>query len=37
MWQIGALMPVIMIILFMLARGGISRDEKLIRSLERLR
>lgn len=37
MWQVGALMPVIMIILFMLARGGISRDEKLIRSLERLR
>jgi glucan phosphoethanolaminetransferase (alkaline phosphatase superfamily) len=36
-WQAGALMPVLMIILFMLARGGISRDEKVIRSLDRLR
>ena len=36
-WQIGALLPVAMIILFILARAGVSRDEKMIRSLERLR
>ena len=36
-WQPGALMPVLMIILFMLAHGAIRRDEKLIKSLDRLR
>lgn len=37
MWQLGALMPVAMIVFFLLAHGSIRRDEKLIRSLDRLR
>ena len=37
MWQIGAVLPVVMIILFMLAYGGIRKDEKVMKSLERLR
>lgn len=37
MWQPGALMPVAMIVFFLLAHGAIRRDEKLIRSLDRLR
>ena len=37
MWQLGALMPVAMIVFFLLAHGAIRRDEKLIRSLDRLR
>ncbi len=37
MWQIGAVLPVLMIILFILAYGGIRKDEKLVKSLERLR
>jgi hypothetical protein len=37
MWQLGALMPVAMIVFFLLAYGAIRRDEKLIRSLDRLR
>lgn len=37
MWQAGALMPVAMIVFFLLAHGAIRRDERLIRSLDRLR
>ncbi len=36
-WQLGALMPLLMLIFFFLARNGISRDEKLVKSLDRLR
>lgn len=36
-WKFGALMPILMIIFFFLAIQGIRRDEKLIKSLERLR
>ena len=36
-WQFGAIMPIMMIILFFLARAGIVKDEKLVKSLERLR
>ena len=36
-WQIGAVLPVVMFILFMMAYGGIRKDEKLVKSLERLR
>lgn len=37
MWQIGAVLPVLMIILFILAYSGVRKDEKLVKSLERLR
>lgn len=36
-WKFGALMPIIMIIFFVLAIQGVRKDEKLIKSLERLR
>jgi peptidoglycan/LPS O-acetylase OafA/YrhL len=36
-WQIGAILPVLMIVLFFMARGGIVKDEKLVKSLDRLR
>lgn len=36
-YQIGALLPVVMIIFFMLAAKGIYKDEKLVKSLNRLR
>lgn len=36
-YQIGALLPVIMIIFFILAARGIYKDEKLVKSLDRLR
>jgi hypothetical protein len=36
-WQIGAIMPIIMVILFFLAYQGIRNDEKLVKSVERLR
>lgn len=36
-WQLGALMPLLMLVFFFLARNGISRDEKLVKSLDRLR
>jgi peptidoglycan/LPS O-acetylase OafA/YrhL len=36
-WQFGALMPVLMVIFFFLAYQGIRSDEKMIKSLERLR
>ena len=36
-WQPGALMPMVMMILFFLAWQGIKKDERLIKSLERLR
>jgi len=36
-WEFGALMPLVMVILFYLAYQGIRKDEKIIRSLERLR
>jgi len=36
-YQIGALLPFIMIIFFFLAARGIYKDEKLVKSLDRLR
>ncbi len=36
-WKFGAVMPLLMIIFFFLAIQGIRKDEKLIKSLERLR
>lgn len=36
-WSIGAILPVFMIFLFFMARSGIVKDEKLVKSLERLR
>lgn len=36
-WQPGALMPMVMMVLFFLAWQGIKKDERLIKSLERLR
>ena len=36
-WQFGAIMPILMVVFFFLAIGGINKDEKLIKSLERLR
>jgi FtsH-binding integral membrane protein len=36
-YQIGALLPVVMIIFFILAAKGIYKDEKLVKSLDRLR
>ena len=36
-YRLGAFTPVIVIILLFLARGGIRKDEKLLKSLDRLR
>ena len=36
-WQFGAIMPILMIIFFIMARAGIAKDQKLVKSLERLR
>lgn len=36
-WQIGALLPLIMAVLFLMAHNGIRKDEKLVKSLDRLR
>jgi len=36
-WLIGAILPILMVILLFLAYRGIRRDEKLIKSLDRLR
>jgi len=36
-YQIGALLPLIMVIFFFLAARGIYKDEKLVKSLDRLR
>lgn len=36
-WQFGAIMPILMVVFFFLAISGINKDEKLIKSLERLR
>ena len=36
-YQMGALLPIVMIIFFILAARGIYRDEKLVKSLDRLR
>lgn len=36
-YQVGALLPVVMIIFFILAARGIYKDEKLVKSLDRLR
>lgn len=36
-WKFGAIMPILMVIFFSLAIGGIRNDEKLIKSLDRLR
>ena len=36
-YQVGALLPFVMIIFFILAAKGIYKDEKLVKSLDRLR
>jgi len=36
-WQFGAIMPILMTIFFIMARAGIVKDQKLVKSLERLR
>jgi hypothetical protein len=36
-WQPGAILPILMVILYSLAISGIRKDEKLIKSLDRLR
>ena len=36
-YQLGALLPVLMIIFYFLAARGVYRDEKLIKSMDRLR
>ena len=36
-YQIGALLPVLMIVFFFLAARGIYKDEKLVKSMDRLR
>ena len=36
-WQFGAILPILMVFLFFMARAGIVKDEKLVKSLERLR
>ena len=36
-WQIGALLPILMMILFIMAYSGVRKDEKLVKSLDRLR
>ena len=36
-YQVGALLPVVMIIFFILAARGIYKDDKLVKSLDRLR
>ena len=36
-WKFGAIMPILMMIFFFMAIQGIRRDEKLIKSLDRLR
>jgi len=36
-WRIGAIMPILMVIFFYLAYQGIRSDEKLIKSVDRLR
>jgi len=36
-YELGALLPVLMIVFFFLAARGIYRDEKLIKSMDRLR
>jgi hypothetical protein len=37
MYKVGAALPVVSIVLLLLAYGGIRKDEKLIRSADRLR
>jgi len=36
-YRLGAFIPVIVLVLLFLARGGIRKDEKLLKSLDRLR
>jgi 4-hydroxybenzoate polyprenyltransferase len=36
-WKLGAILPIVMMVLFQMARTGIRRDEKLLRSLDKLR
>ncbi len=36
-WKFGAIMPGLMLVFFLMAYQGIRRDEKMIKSLERLR
>jgi peptidoglycan/LPS O-acetylase OafA/YrhL len=36
-WKLGAIMPGLMLVFFLMAYQGIRRDEKMIKSLERLR
>jgi hypothetical protein len=36
-YQIGALLPILMVVFFFMAARGIYRDEKLVKSMDRLR
>jgi prolipoprotein diacylglyceryltransferase len=36
-WQISAALPIVMVVLFGMARSGVRRDEKTLRNLEKLR
>jgi branched-subunit amino acid transport protein AzlD len=36
-WQLGAILPVLMLILFFLAYLGILKDEKMLRNLDKIR
>lgn len=36
-YQLGALLPIVMVLFFFLAARGIRRDEKLVKSMDRLR
>jgi prolipoprotein diacylglyceryltransferase len=36
-WQLSAALPIIIFVLFIMARSGIRKDEKMLRSLEKLR
>jgi hypothetical protein len=36
-WQISAALPIVMLVLFGMARSGVRRDEKMLKSLDKLR
>jgi len=36
-WQISAALPIVILVFFSLARGGVRKDEKTLRNLEKLR
>lgn len=36
-WQLSAALPIVLFVLFVMARSGIRKDEKILRSLDKLR